>query len=272
VRDADCVAFLQDALPRLGLVWTGFRRVRGQVCKRLGRRLRALGLAGLDDYRRYLDAHPDEWSVLGELCRVSISRFYRDRRVFDVLRDEGLPRLAEAAARRGGRSLHAWSAGCAGGEEPYTLALIWNQALAPRFASLALHVIATDADPRALERARRACYSSSSLKELPAGWRESGFRQAGALHCVSDDVRALVELHQQDLREARPDGPFDLVLCRNLAFTYFDRSTRAEVASALASRLVPGGLLVVGAHERLEEPAAVGLRPWPPCPSIYEKT
>ena len=82
VKDAECIHFLQWSLPRLGLRWAGFRRVRGQVCKRLRRRLAVLGLRDLWDYRALLETDAAEWRQLDGLCRVSISRFYRDQEVW----------------------------------------------------------------------------------------------------------------------------------------------------------------------------------------------
>src|SRR3954452_12622522 len=108
--DAGMVAFLQWALPRLGLRWPGYRRVRATVRKRLNRRLRDLDLPGLAEYRRHLDAHPGEWAVLGEICRIAISRFYRDRALFDHLRRVVLPELARLVEGRGAAELRCWSA------------------------------------------------------------------------------------------------------------------------------------------------------------------
>ena len=100
MNDLDCVQFLQWALPMMRMRWPGFRKVRRQVCKRVDRRLRRLGLVDVTAYRAYLDDHPDEWSQLDQLCRIPISRFYRDRGVFDLLRDDVLPSLAAAARAR----------------------------------------------------------------------------------------------------------------------------------------------------------------------------
>ena len=105
MNDLDCVQFLQWALPKMRMRWPGFRKVRRQVCKRVDRRLRRLGLVGVAAYRAYLDDHPDEWSELDQLCRIPISRFYRDRGVFDLLRDDVLPSLAADTRARAG----AWS-------------------------------------------------------------------------------------------------------------------------------------------------------------------
>ncbi|MEE8226367.1 MAG: CheR family methyltransferase, partial [Kiloniellales bacterium] len=129
MRDEDCVRFLQWCLPPLGLRWAGYRRVRRTVCKRIERRRRELGLADAAAYRACLIADPGEWTRLDALCRISISRFYRDRAVFDHLVCDVLPNLATKAGRRADTALRCWSAGCASGEEPYSLAIAWRYAL-----------------------------------------------------------------------------------------------------------------------------------------------
>jgi chemotaxis protein methyltransferase CheR len=101
MTDRECVEFLQWALPRLGLRWPGFRKVRGQVHKRIARRMSELSLTRLSEYRDYLETHSNEWELLDGLSRISISRFYRDRDVFNRLRDEILPDLARTARCRG---------------------------------------------------------------------------------------------------------------------------------------------------------------------------
>jgi chemotaxis protein methyltransferase CheR len=154
VTDADCVAFLQWALPQLGLRWTGYRKVRARVCKRVARRMRQLGLPDAAAYRARLEGGPAEWRALAALCPIPISRFYRDREVFDCLGAEVLPALAHAALARGTPRLECWSAGCASGEEPCTLALQWDLQLAARFPGVAFRVLRTDIDARLLDTAR----------------------------------------------------------------------------------------------------------------------
>jgi chemotaxis protein methyltransferase CheR len=268
VTDAECAELLRWALPRLGLRFEGYRRVRRRVCRRLGRRLGALGLADASAYRRHLEAHPGEWAWLDACCRLPISRFYRDRGVFDALRGAVLPALAEAARRRPDARLRAWSAGCAAGEEAYSVAACFALDLAPRFPGLGFEIVATDADPRLLERARLACYARSSAKELPAAWREALFEPRGGSLAVRDRFRAGVALRAQDLRREAPEGRFDLVLCRNAAFTYFAEPVQREVLARIAAHLRPGGALVIGRHELLpgEAPA---FAPWPEAPSTF---
>lgn len=250
------VAFLKCCLPRLGLRWQGYRKVRRIVGKRLARRLVELGSADLAEYRALLGREPGEWARLDAMCRIPISRFHRDRAVFAAIGRELLPGAAAAAAERGDATVRCWSAGCASGEEPYTLALLWHLEVAPAWPGIDLRLVATDADPTMLARAEAASYGRSSLKELPAPWLERAFVRAGPLLRLRPEYREAVRFAQQDIRAAMPDGPFDLILCRNLAFTYFADGLQRRILGRLRERLRPGGSLVLGMHERL--PAAPG--------------
>lgn len=268
-RDDECVEFLQWALPRLGLRWPGFRRVRRQVCRRIEARRRELGLASLADYRADLESRPVEWACLDALCRVTISRFYRDRSVFAALEREVLPVLARRALKRG-EPLRVWSAGCASGEEPYTLALAWSLGASATMPGVRLEMLATDVDERLLDRARSACYPASSLRDLPEPYRERGFERRDDLHCLRPEFRPGVILRRHDLRTGPPDGPFDLVLCRNLAFTYFDEDLQRDVVETIAASQPPGGALLLGTHETLPEEPPVYV-PWPGAPHAYRR-
>lgn len=261
MTDAECVAFLQWALPQLRLRWAGFRKVRRTVCKRLTRRLAALGIADLGAYRRHLTDHPQEWAVLDALCPITISRFYRDRAVFDFIGTTVLPALVHSAEARGAQRLRAWSVGCASGEEPYTLALIWRFALRPP-PSLALRILATDVSTAALARARRACYAAGSLSLLPPAWLAGAFTRSDGEYCLREALRADVELIAQDVRAELPHGPFELIMCRNLVFTYFNEELQTTLLKRLVDRLAPGGAFVIGHRETLP-PGATGIKPWP---------
>ena len=265
-----CQAFLQWALPQLGLRWPGFRRVHRLVCKRVGRRLAALRLVDAGAYRSYLDSHPEEWQMLDSFCRIPISRLMRDRAVFEALGRTVLPELARATLARGGRELRAWSAGCASGEEPHTLRILWQLELAPRFPTLSLAILATDVDAELLERTRCGCYGRSSLRELPLEWLYAAFTRSAGVYALRPEFRHGLELRRQDLRAATPDGPFDLVLCRNLAFTYFDAPSQRRALARILSTLRPGGALVIGLKERLPEGDG-GVERWVPALRIYRK-
>lgn len=240
MKDPECIAFLQWALPRLQLRWPGYRKVRRQVCKRVDRRMRALGLGSVEAYRARLDANPEEWAVLDDLTRITVSRFFRERDVFTYLCETVLPELHALAAPQ---PIRVWSAGCGGGEEAYTLAIAAHQQRIP------VRILGTDWDERQLMRAHEARYSTGSLKELPAEWRASAFEQQGEELLLRRELRANVELLRQDIRRNMPAGPFHLILCRYLAFTYFDGPLQREVAEGLLSRTVRNGFVALGKHE-----------------------
>ena len=254
MRSAECRAFLKQVLPAFGLRWAGYRKVHRTLCKRLVRRLRELGLADLEDYRHLLESDPQERAQFEAICRIPISRFFRDREVFDVLAREVLPELAQAA-RDEGRPIKVWSCGCASGEEPYSLAILWQAALGPAFPDVQLEIIATDADPVLLERARIGCYKPSSLCEVPPEMRDLAFVRRNGLLCIRERCRRMILFLLQDVRKAAPAGKFDLVLCRNLVFTYFEPAVQIDMLAVFASRLQPRGWLVVGRGERLPHPA-----------------
>lgn len=270
MRDPECIAFLQWALPRLRMRWPGYRKVRRQVCKRIARRLASLGLADIFAYRAYLETNPDEWRQLDELCPIPISRFYRDRAVFEYVGQKVVPALAKAAEARGLDRIQVWSAGCGAGEEPYTLAILWRLSLEREFPDLKLRILATDINREQLDRALVACYTGGSLRQLPTAWIGAAFEESGGRYCLRAEFQAGVEFRQQDIRAQLPNGTFDLVLCRNLVFTYFEEQLQREVAASLHDRLVPGGVLVLGVHEVLP-PGTAGFHALEPRLHIYQR-
>jgi len=261
VKDAECVAFLQWALPTLGLRWPGYRKVRSQVCKRVARRLRALSLADIAAYRNHLTSHPDEWHTLDSLCAITISRFWRDAAVFERLTDTVLPALAREIELRGETTLRAWSIGCASGEEAYSVALAWHFGAGTAFPSVNLRVLGTDIEPAVLARARTACYGAGSLRHLPPSWCTRAFEPRTGAYCLHDAFRAGTEFRCEDFRKQLPTDRFDLILCRNLALTYFDDAGQRAALEGISRHLRPGGALVIGTHEAL--PPDARFHAWP---------
>lgn len=270
MTDHECVHFLQWALPRAGMRWRGFRKVRRQVCKRIQDRMTALAVANVESYRTYLEENAEEWTALDRACRVTISHFYRDRAVFELLQHSVLPALVERAERAGRTGILAWSAGCASGEEPYTLSIAWRLGPARNHPNSGLRILATDIDLNVLRRARRACYGQSSVKQLPESWRAEAFRTDDGQHLLEPAYRSGILFAQHDVREGLPGGLFDLVLCRYLAFTYFDDKRQSDFGTRLYSAMSDGAALVIGASETLPQDVR-GFVAWRDARGIYRK-
>ena len=273
MTDRELVRFLQTNLPALGLRWAGFRKVRKTVRKRIARRLRELGLSGLDAYERYISAEPAEAQVLDALCRIPISRFFRDREVFRQLECRVLPACGRDAMNAGRDIVRCLSAGCASGEEPYSVNLVWLLRVAHRFPAVALSILAVDSEPEMLRRAGGCCYTAGSLKDVPDTIRLEAFDEVAGEYRLRDEFRSGIRFQECDIRESIPDGPFDVILCRNLAFTYFSDPVQQAVLLEFHCRLRAGGYLIIGSHEHLPHGVgdliAVGQQPHVP---IYQKS
>jgi chemotaxis protein methyltransferase CheR len=269
MSNAECTDFLQWALPRSNMRWAGFRKVRAQVCKRLKHRISDLGLNGFAAYRARLETDPLEWRVLDNCCHITISRFFRDGEIFEALEKRVLPDIAKRAKQEG-RGAYCWSAGCAAGEEAYTLKILWDIEVARFCPGVSLSIIATDIDETMLARARDACFKQTSLRELPPHLVRQAFDPLGRLFCVRPQHCEGIEFLHQDLRSEAPAYLFDLILCRYVAFTYFALPLQHEVLIRIMERILPGGYLVTGTNEELPcEGSALGSLA--DAPQIFKK-
>jgi chemotaxis protein methyltransferase CheR len=131
------------------------------------------------------------------------------------------------------------------------LALVWDFQVRDRFPVTELEILGTDVDDELLARAAEACYPGGCLRELPETWRVAAFEETADAYRLRPRYRERVEFRKHDIREAPPGGPFDIVLCRNLAFTYFDHSLQLATAQRLRHAMVEGAALVLGRHETL---------------------
>ena len=220
--------------------------------RRLAVRMRACGAHTFGAYAEVLDAVPDEYDRLLDALTVNVTRFFRNPETWALLGRRVVPELWAGPPR-----VRVWSAGCASGEEAYSLALLFAEHAAghaSRPALARLRIDATDLDPDAVEIARRAEYPAKALAEVPpellARWF-SGEPPRRIVPALARRVRVLVH----DLtREPPPAPPYHLIVCRN-AVIYFDRATQERIFAAFADSLVPGGRLLLGKVETLVGPA-----------------
>ena len=229
---------------------------QGCILRRVAVRMRARGSRSYDAYAELLRDDPAEYDRLVDALTINVSRFYRNPETWDALARTVLPPLA---ARRGA-ALRAWSAGCAAGEEPYTLAMLLAEQGRRRGTRDPQPVIdATDCDRASLERASAGRYPRAALKDLPAALTRRYF-QPGDPAELTPDVRRLVRLARQDLvRDPPPAPPYDDVHCRRV-IVCLDRAPLERIAAPLADALAPGGSLVLGKVETVRGEARTRLR------------
>jgi chemotaxis protein methyltransferase CheR len=252
MHDKDCINFLQHHLPKLGYSWKGFRKVRNQVWKRINKRMKELDLGNIQAYGEYLENHGQEIKVLDAMFNITISRFHRDRGVFGSIARDVFPSLAENVRQNQQEQIRCWSAGSASGEEAYTLSIIWEMAVLPDpVRDLSLQIIATDRSTHLIERAEKGIYPGGALKELPEEWKRQAFEKKENEYRIKNEFRRDIQFLEQDIRAELPDGTFDLILCRNLVFTYFQEDLQRYVYQRIITRLNPGGYLIIGNHESL---------------------
>lgn len=265
MKDPECIQFLQWALPQKDFRWRGFRKVRNQVCKRIQRRMDELELPGIDAYREYLQHHPGEWEKLDGFCRITISRFYRNRDIFEIIGKDLFPYLLGKK-----NTLTCWSVGCASGEEPYSLLLAFYHHCEPGEFFQNIRIVATDAEQIMLERAGKGCYSRSTLKELPGEWIDRAFIKKKDSYCIKEPYKQPIRFFRQDIRKETPNETFDLILCRNLVATYFDHALQQETFQRITYQLHENGFLIIGKNEMAENLPQT-LKAWDQYKGIFQK-
>jgi chemotaxis protein methyltransferase CheR len=219
--------------------------------RRLAVRMRARGEESFAGYARLLDADPAEYDLLLDALTINVTKFFRNFEVWEAVTREVLPALFD----RSERELRVWSAGCASGEEAYTVSILLHQ-YAERHGRMAdlerFHVTGTDIDRRSLDAARRAEYTDLSLTETPPELQERWF-SPGPPYRLAEPARRNVSFHWKDLISGEPEREQSLILCRNVII-YFDREIQEELFRRFYDSLVPGGFLVMGKVETLLGP------------------
>jgi chemotaxis protein methyltransferase CheR len=249
------------------LSWEGYRKVRKGVKKRLGRHMELLGRRTVDDFLVLLREGPRALATTRELLTVTISRFFRDRRLWETLGRDVLPGLC--AGREG--PVRVWHAGCSCGEEVYSLKILWDQVPKTWPQAAPLEIWATDLDPVVLSRGRDAVYPPRSLRELDASLRAAYFDVLAQGFAVRGELRAGIHWLQHDfVREDPPGMAFDLIFLRNNLLTYYQPQVVGPVLARIVASLKNGGYLIVGNHEKIDA-YAVPLVPWGTEPSILCK-
>jgi len=256
-------------------IWLGSAKT-ALLCGRLFRRLRELEISSLEGYYERVagtDQHEERARMIDAIT-TNETRFFREPRQFEFMTREVFPRWQQDAERRlRSKRLRIWSAGCASGEEPYTLAML----LATHFPAAEgwdIRILATDISNRVLAKAREGVYPIAKSTELPKdllhGFMLRGISERQGEMKVKIEIQQMVEFRRLNLNQESDlgEGPFDAIFCRNVLI-YFDLDSKRRVVENLVRHLAPNGVLFVGHAENLNSVSSE-LRSLEP--TIYTKT
>ncbi|MFA6286539.1 MAG: protein-glutamate O-methyltransferase CheR [Opitutaceae bacterium] len=228
------------------------------VGARLGKRLRATGLASVGEYCDLLrsKAGADEVGMLIDVISTNHTYFFREEGHFLALKEIILPDLVRRRATESWPALRVWSAACSSGEEPYSLALALDEYFSGNSGGWPRQIEATDISTRVLAKAEAGIYSADTVSrispEMVKAHFQVGYAEQAGLYRVKPSLRSMVRFRHLNLLEGPVpfNEPFQIIFCRNVMI-YFDRATQEELVQRLKARLVPGGYLLVGHSESL---------------------
>lgn len=229
-----------------GFDFTGYKR---PSLKRLTtKRMQRLGVNSFSDYLDYIQVYPNEVNHLFDTLLLNVTTFFRDAPAWEVIQNDIIPRII--AFKQNKEPIRAWSAGCASGEEAYTIAMILAEVLGAETFRERVKIYATDLDDDALAQGRLAIYSAKALQNLPEELRNKYFDTAGTNYMFRPDLRRCVIFGRHDLTHDAPISRLDLLVCRN-TLMYFNSETQARILARFHFALNDTGYLFVGKAEML---------------------
>ncbi len=223
---------------------------RGTVARRLERRMLATGVTSYVDYMYFLDSHPEEYNRFVSYLTIKVSRFFRSRYTFQQMSAMILPELLSNKIKQRDFGLKFWSAGCAHGEEPYSIAIMMADFLGENRADFNINIYASDIDYLDMKRLRPGVFAAAEVEDLPRSILDRYFLSYGEEYEVIPDIRHMVHFFHLDLAAA--DGQalpsMDCIFCCNVLI-YFQRQLQERVLNRLYHSLVVPGYLVLGEVE-----------------------
>jgi two-component system CheB/CheR fusion protein len=244
----------------LGLLLDYIRRVRrfdfggykrSSLSRRIGKRMQEVRCESYTDYQDYLEVHPNEFAELFNAILINVTSFFRDAAAWDYLAAEVVPRLV--SGKQMGEPIRVWSAGCASGEEAYSLAMLLCEVVGADQFRARVKIYGTDADEEALTTARQASYAMRELDGVPADYIERYFDQGNGgtgTYIFRNDLRRSVIFGRHDLVQDAPISRLDLLVCRN-TLMYFNAETQQRILERFNFALGPQAFLFLGKAETL---------------------
>jgi two-component system CheB/CheR fusion protein len=241
----ELLAFLKETR---GFDFTGYKR--SSLMRRVRRRMETAGIDTFADYVDHLQVHQDEYTALFNTILINVTGFLRDPDAWAYLREHVLPELV--ATRPSSAPIRVWSAGCASGEEAYTVAMLIAEAMGPEVFHNGggVKIYATDVDEEALAKARAAAYTERDVEPIPDDLRAKYFDVQAGRHIFNKELRRAIIFGRNDLVQDAPIGRIDLLICRN-TLMYFNAETQSRVLRRFNFALNEHGLLFLGKAEML---------------------
>jgi two-component system, chemotaxis family, CheB/CheR fusion protein len=245
-EDPDFEALLVYLKEARGFDFTGYKRA--SLTRRVGRRMAQVEVQSYGDYLDYLQVHPEEFTALFNTILINVTGFFRDPEAWAYLREQVVPQLL--AAKNADAPIRVWSAGCASGEEAYTIAMTLAEQIGVEQFPQRVKIYATDVDEEALSEARQATYTDRQLAGVPEELVQRYFESANGRHVFRKDLRRSVIFGRNDLMQDAPISRVDLLTCRN-TLMYFNAEAQSRILSRLQFALAEGGVLFLGKAEML---------------------
>jgi two-component system CheB/CheR fusion protein len=243
-QDPGFVPLLEHLTRYRGIDFSGYKQP--SLIRRVASRMRVAGVGDCVDYLAYLDEHPLEYTTLFDSILINVTGFFRDDAAWGYIRETLLPKLL--ALNSADEPVRVWSAGCASGEEVYTLAMLFAEAVGVEAFCHRVKIYATDVDEEALSQARQGAYNDEDLESIPATLRTRYFETAGSRHVFRPDLRRTIVFGRQDVLRDAPISRVDLLVCRN-TLMYFDSEAQGRILARFRMALVEAGYLFLGKAE-----------------------
>ena len=238
---------LLDYLKRgRGFDFSGYKRA--SLMRRVRHRMQAASIEEFSPYMDYLQVHPDEFTQLFNTILINVTAFFRDEAAWEYVAREIIPRIIADAGDSG--PIRVWSAGCASGEEAYTLAMLLAEVLGTHAFLQRVKIYATDVDEEALLQARQASYTAKDLQAVPPALREKYFVSSAGCYVFQTDLRRAVIFGRHDLVQDAPISRLDLLVCRN-TLMYLNAETQGRILARFHFALNDRGYLFLGKAELL---------------------
>jgi chemotaxis protein methyltransferase CheR len=243
-------------LAEIGAVIKKFRNIdicsRKSDCikRRIAVRMRITDSPDLTVYCSLLQQNGPEMDLLLKILTIHVSQFFRNPSMFEKLKEDVLPALFTAAHSTGRKSIQIYSLGCAGGEEPYSMAILLNENFTGQLQQFNTSLIAIDVDSHTLQAAELAEFIGDKLKNISDELRHKYFIQNGSVFKLVPEISRMVSFLKADITSNLQLNTADLVLCRN-TLIYFTRPAQEMILNNIADLLSIGGVLVLGKSETM---------------------